>query len=102
MDDICGAAEMRVLVVEDDDRKIAAFVVKGLREAGFAVDRADNGEDGLHMALSVAYDAAVIDLMLPRLDGLSLIERLREALRRRPDRSSDRRRRLPEEAVFLY
>ena len=50
MDDICGAAEMRVLVVEDD-RKIAAFVVKGLKEAGFAVDRADNGEDGLHMAL---------------------------------------------------
>ena len=53
MDDICGAAEMRVLVVEDD-RKIAAFVVKGLKEAGFAVDRADNGEDGLHMALSAS------------------------------------------------
>ena len=67
---------MRILVVEDD-KKIAAFVVKGLKEAGFAVDRADNGEDGLHMALSVAYDAAVIDLMLPKLDGLSLIERLR-------------------------
>ena len=67
---------MRILVVEDD-RKIAAFVVKGLKEAGFAVDRADNGEDGLHMALSVPYDAAVIDVMLPGLDGLSLIERLR-------------------------
>ncbi len=67
---------MRILVVEDD-KKIAAFVVKGLKEAGFAVDRADNGEDGLHMALGVAYDAAVIDLMLPKLDGLSLIERLR-------------------------
>ncbi len=76
MDEICGAAEMRVLVVEDD-RKIAAFVVKGLKEAGFAVDRADNGEDGLQMALSTSYDAAVIDVMLPKLDGLSLIERLR-------------------------
>ena len=68
--------EMRVLVVEDD-RKIASFVMKGLKEAGFAVDRADNGEDGLHMALSAPYDAAVIDVMLPKLDGLSLIERLR-------------------------
>jgi DNA-binding response OmpR family regulator len=67
---------MRVLVVEDDG-KIAAFVVKGLREAGFAVNHADNGEDGLHMALNAPYDAAVIDVMLPRLDGLSLIERLR-------------------------
>ena len=67
---------MRVLVVEDD-RKIAAFVVKGLKEAGFAVDRADNGEDGLQMALSTSYEAAVIDVMLPKLDGLSLIERLR-------------------------
>ena len=67
---------MRVLVVEDD-RKIASFVVKGLKEAGFAVDRADNGEDGLQMALSTSYDAAVIDVMLPKLDGLTLIERLR-------------------------
>lgn len=67
---------MRVLVVEDD-KKIAAFVVRGLKEAGFAVDRADNGEEGLRMALDMPYDAAVIDLMLPKLDGLSVIERLR-------------------------
>jgi len=67
---------MRILVVEDD-RKIASFVMKGLKEAGFAVNHADNGEDGLHMALSAPYDAAVIDVMLPKLDGLSLIERLR-------------------------
>ncbi|MGH7870584.1 MAG: response regulator [Candidatus Binatia bacterium] len=67
---------MRVLVIEDD-RKIASFVVKGLKEAGFAVDRADNGEDGLRMAVNASYDAAVIDVMLPKLDGLSLIERLR-------------------------
>jgi two-component system OmpR family response regulator len=67
---------MRLLVVEDDP-KIAAFVVKGLEQAGFAVDQAADGEDGLHLALSEVYDAAIIDLMLPKLDGLSLIEELR-------------------------
>jgi two-component system OmpR family response regulator len=67
---------MRVLVVEDD-AKIAAFIIKGLEQAGFAVDHAADGQDGLHLALSEAYDAAIIDLMLPRLDGLSLIEELR-------------------------
>jgi two-component system OmpR family response regulator len=67
---------MRILVVEDD-AKIAAFVVKGLEQAGFVVDHAADGQDGLHLALHEAYDAAVIDLMLPRLDGLSLIEELR-------------------------
>lgn len=67
---------MRVLVVEDD-RKIAAFVVRGLKEAGFAVDQAGNGEEGLKMALAHSYDAAVLDLMLPKLDGLSLIDELR-------------------------
>ena len=69
---------MRLLVVEDDT-KIASFVVKGLEQAGFAVDRADNGEDGLHLALTVPFDAAIIDVMLPRLDGLSLIEKMRQA-----------------------
>jgi len=68
---------MRVLVVEDD-KKIASFVVKGLKEAGFAVDHADNGGDGLRLALNKPYDAAVIDVMLPKLDGLSVIERLRQ------------------------
>jgi two-component system OmpR family response regulator len=67
---------MRVLVVEDD-KKIASFVVKGLKEAGFAVDHADNGSEGLERARHHSYDAAVIDVMLPKLDGLSLIERLR-------------------------
>jgi two-component system, OmpR family, response regulator len=67
---------MRILVVEDD-KKIASFVAKGLREAGFAVDCADNGADGLERALRQSYDAAVIDVMLPKLDGLSIIERLR-------------------------
>ena len=67
---------MRVLVVEDD-KKLAAYVVKGLKEAGFAVDCAENGEDGLNLALKTSYDAAVIDVMLPKLNGLSIIERLR-------------------------
>ncbi|HEY7535258.1 MAG TPA: response regulator transcription factor [Thermodesulfobacteriota bacterium] len=67
---------MRVLVVEDD-KKIASFIVKGFKQAGFAVDHASNGEDGIHLALHESYDAAVIDLMLPGLDGLSLIEEVR-------------------------
>jgi len=68
---------MKILVVEDDS-KIASFVTKGLREAGFAVDAAAAGDEGLHFALSQSYDAAIIDIMLPGLDGLSLIERLRQ------------------------
>jgi len=72
-----GESPMRVLVVEDD-KKIASFVTRGLKEAGFAVDHADNGEDALHLALSEPYDAAVMDIMLPKLDGLSVIKRLRQ------------------------
>jgi len=67
---------MRILVVEDD-KTIASFVAKGLKEAGFAVDVAENGTDGVHLGLSETYDAAVVDIMLPGLDGLSLIEQLR-------------------------
>ena len=67
---------MRVLLVEDDV-KIASFIMKGLRAAGYAVDHSADGEDGLQMALTEPYDAAVIDLMLPKLDGLALIERMR-------------------------
>src|SRR5215468_9372186 len=67
---------MRVLVVEDD-KKIASFVVQGLQEAGFAVDQTANGAQGLHLALTNPYDTAVIDIMLPGLDGLSLVEALR-------------------------
>jgi two-component system OmpR family response regulator len=68
---------MRVLLVEDD-LKIAAFVIKGMKSAGFAVDHASEGENGLHMATTEPYDAAIIDIMLPKLDGLSLIEKLRK------------------------
>ena len=68
---------MKVLVVEDD-KKIASFIIKGLKESGFSVDHAQNGEDGVHLALHEQYDAAVIDIMLPKLDGLSLIEEIRQ------------------------
>ena len=67
---------MRILVVEDD-KKIASFIAKGLKEAGYAVDVAQDGPDGLDLGLSGVYDAAVVDIMLPGLDGLTLIERLR-------------------------
>jgi DNA-binding response OmpR family regulator len=67
---------MRILVVEDD-RTIGSFVTKALQQAGFAVDYVEDGASGLDLALATCYDAAVIDIMLPRLDGLSLIETLR-------------------------
>ncbi|MDR3201178.1 MAG: response regulator transcription factor, partial [Spirochaetales bacterium] len=68
---------MRVLIVEDDE-KIADFVAKGLREAGFAVDALKTGEDGLSYLLSGSYDAAIADIMLPGMDGLTMISRLRD------------------------
>jgi heavy metal response regulator len=67
---------MRLLIVEDD-QEIAAFIAKGMKQEGFAVDLAANGEDGLHLALNEPYDAAIIDVMLPGMDGLSIIETLR-------------------------
>ena len=67
---------MRILVVEDD-KKIASFVVQGLKQNGFAVDHCPDGEEALMMARSVPYDAAVVDIMLPKLDGLSLVQTLR-------------------------
>jgi heavy metal response regulator len=69
---------MRVLVIEDD-AKIASFITKGLEQAGFAVDHAAEGEDGLFMATNESYDAAVIDIMLPGRDGLSIIAAMRQA-----------------------
>jgi two-component system OmpR family response regulator len=68
---------MRILVVEDD-KKIASFVVNGLKQAGFVVDQADDGRSGLDLALGGFYDVAVIDIMLPKLDGLSVIEQMRQ------------------------
>jgi DNA-binding response OmpR family regulator len=74
---------MRLLVIEDD-RTIASFLVKGLQEAGFAVDHAEDGRQGLALALTEPYDAAVVDLMLPELEGLALIEDLRRRKVRTP------------------
>jgi two-component system, OmpR family, response regulator len=68
---------MRALLVEDDGR-IADFVAQGLREAGFVVDRAADGTAGLELATSAPYDVAIVDLMLPGLDGLGLIQAMRE------------------------
>mgnify|MGYP001564612160 CR=1 FL=1 len=67
---------MRVLLVEDDI-KIASFIVKGLKAAGFAVDSAVDGEEGLELALTEPYDTAIVDLMLPKRNGLSLIKEMR-------------------------
>src|SRR6266404_7624688 len=67
---------MRILVVEDDP-KIASFVANGLKQSGYAVDHSADGEEALIMAQTISYDALVVDLMLPKLDGLSLIQQLR-------------------------
>ena len=74
---------MRILLVEDD-AKIASFITKGLKAAGYAVDHAADGEEGLHLALTEPYDTAIIDLMLPKRDGLSLIEKMRKEKIRTP------------------
>jgi two-component system OmpR family response regulator len=67
---------MRVLLIEDD-LKTAAFISKGLKEAGFVVDHVTDGESGLQMASEEPYDAAIVDVILPKMDGLALIESLR-------------------------
>lgn len=67
---------MRILLVEDD-HTLAKFILKGLREENYAADHADNGRDGLHLALTESYDAAIVDIMLPGIDGLSLIQEMR-------------------------
>jgi len=74
---------VRVLIVEDD-RTIADFVAKGLAEAGYAVDVAADGERGLELAMASTYDAAIVDVMLPKLDGLTLIDRMRARSIRTP------------------
>jgi two-component system OmpR family response regulator len=74
---------MRALIIEDD-QTIADFVSRGLKEAGFAVDHAKDGEDGLALALEASYDVAIVDLMLPKRDGLSIIDELRRRGRSTP------------------
>lgn len=68
---------MRILLIEDDV-KISEFVIKGLVSAGFVVEHAKDGEEGLAMALYESYDTMVVDIMLPRRDGISLIHDLRK------------------------
>lgn len=68
---------MRILLIEDD-LKISAFIIKGLKASGFAVDHAKDGENGLHLAQTEAYDTAIIDIMLPKRDGLSVIKTMRQ------------------------
>lgn len=74
---------MRVLVIEDDPG-VARFLQKGLREASYAVDLADNGVDGLHKAATGTYDVVVLDLMLPGIDGFSVLREVRSAEVRTP------------------
>ena len=74
---------MRALIIEDD-QTIADFVARGLREAGFAVDHAADGEEGFEAALQHPYDVAIVDLMLPKRDGLSIIDELRRRGRTMP------------------
>ncbi len=69
---------MRILVVEDE-KKIADFIRRGLREEGYAVDAAYDGEEGLFLARTNDYDLVLLDLMLPKLDGLTLCKKLKEA-----------------------
>jgi heavy metal response regulator len=67
---------MRILVVEDE-KKVASFIKRGLEEESFSVDMAYDGEEGLYMAESNPYDLILMDLMLPKMDGLSVIKELR-------------------------
>ena len=70
------APGVRVLVVEDD-KKIASFVTGGLKQSGFAVDHCADGESAYALASATPYDAAIVDVMLPKLDGISLVQNLR-------------------------
>ncbi|MFN3854467.1 MAG: winged helix-turn-helix domain-containing protein [Phreatobacter sp.] len=74
---------MRILIIEDD-REAASYLVKAFREAGHVADHAADGEEGLAMALDGPYDVLVVDRMLPKRDGLSVIGELRAAGRQTP------------------
>ncbi|MBU1044764.1 MAG: response regulator transcription factor [Candidatus Omnitrophica bacterium] len=68
---------MRLLLIEDD-QQTADFIIKGFKQSGFAVDHAIDGQQGLQLALSEPYDAAIVDIMLPKLDGLTVIDMMRK------------------------
>jgi two-component system OmpR family response regulator len=67
---------VRILIVEDDD-KIASFLAKGLKQSGFSVDMAADGEEALSLCRTINYDSIVLDIMLPKLDGLSVLRAIR-------------------------
>jgi two-component system copper resistance phosphate regulon response regulator CusR len=73
-----AGAEVKILIVEDE-RKTGDYLQQGLREAGFAVELARDGADGLHLLLNDAFDLAIVDVMLPKLDGWTLVKTLRDA-----------------------
>lgn len=68
---------MRILLIEDD-KTIADFIGQGMKQAGYQITHVDNGRDGLHLALCEAFDAGIIDIMLPQMDGVSIVEKMRE------------------------
>ena len=68
---------MRILIVEDE-KKVAGFIKKGLEEETYAVDVAYDGEDGLHLGLEGQYDLIILDIMLPKMDGLAILSQLRD------------------------
>ena len=74
---------MRILVVEDD-REAASYLTRGLKESGHIVDHAADGQDGLHLAMGGNYDVAVVDRMMPRMDGLTMVRRMRDEGNRTP------------------
>ena len=74
---------MRILVVEDD-REAASYLTRGLKESGHIVDHALDGQDGLHLAMGGNYDVAVVDRMMPRMDGLTMVRRMRDEGNRTP------------------
>src|SRR6266536_3763636 len=74
---------MRILLIEDE-QKARDYLKKGLTENSFVVDEAANGEDGLHLALSGNYDLVILDVMLPRQDGWSVLQQFRRAGKQTP------------------
>ena len=74
---------MRILVVEDE-KKVAGFIKKGLEEETYAVDVAYDGEDGLHLGSGGQYDLIILDIMLPKMDGLEVLSQLRDQGRDAP------------------
>tara|TARA_B100001248_G_C27351308_1_gene441490 strand:- start:85 stop:777 length:693 start_codon:yes stop_codon:yes gene_type:complete len=69
--------EMHILLIEDDINA-ASYVIKGLKESGHVVDHASDGEEGMELSLTLKFDVIIIDRMLPKLDGLSLIKKIRD------------------------